>query len=61
MSKFRKIKEAAEELNLSEKTLWNWRAAGKLTVHTFGRSVRISQAEIDRLVSEGEEPARQSA
>jgi excisionase family DNA binding protein len=52
------IKEAAAALSLSPKTLWAWRGRRQIGIVRVGRSVRIAQAEIDRIIEEGSMPAR---
>jgi len=51
--KYLSIEEAAAFLGISDKTLRNWRLQGKVTVVKFGRAVRISRAEIERIAEEG--------
>jgi excisionase family DNA binding protein len=52
-----KVREAANQLRVSEKTMWAWIARKQIGVYRIGGSVRISQQEIDRLLAEGHEPA----
>jgi excisionase family DNA binding protein len=60
--KLHRVPEAAGEMNISAKTLWNWISQGKIAVVRLGgRAVRISQEEIDRLIEEGTQPARRHA
>ena len=40
------IAELAERLNVCERTVRRWIALGLLPVHRFGRTVRISQADL---------------
>jgi excisionase family DNA binding protein len=40
------IAEVAERLNVCERTVRRWIAAGLLPVHRFGRTVRISEADL---------------
>ena len=61
MSKLYKVQQAAEIWNVSVKCAWNWIAQERVGVVRLGRSVRIPQSEIDRLIEEGFTPARQSA
>jgi excisionase family DNA binding protein len=51
------IKQAATALSLSPKTLWAWRSQRRIGIVLIGRSVRIAQTEIDRIVEEGTIPA----
>jgi excisionase family DNA binding protein len=53
-----KVPEVAEMLDLSEKTIWQWIGQRRVAVVRLGRSVRISRAEIERLISDGTTPAR---
>jgi excisionase family DNA binding protein len=55
------IKEAAATLSLSPKTLWAWRARRQIGIVQVGRSVRIAQSEIDRILNEGTVPAREQS
>jgi excisionase family DNA binding protein len=59
MGKLQRVQVAAEAWNVSVKTAWNWIAEGRVGVVRLGRSVRVPQAEIDRLIEEGFQPARQ--
>jgi excisionase family DNA binding protein len=58
MQKLLKVPEVAEQLNLSPKTIWMWIARKEIGVHRIGGSVRIAQSELDRILAEGEQPAR---
>ena len=40
------IAEVAERLNVCERTVRRWIAFGLLPVHRFGRTVRISEADL---------------
>lgn len=53
-----RINEAAVTLNLSPKTLWDWLGQRRIAAVRLGRSVRIPETEIDRLIEEGTTPAR---
>jgi excisionase family DNA binding protein len=53
-----RVPEAAGQLRLNQKTLWAWIARHQIGVYRIGGSVRISQAEVDRILAEGHEPAR---
>jgi excisionase family DNA binding protein len=55
------IRETAEQLHISVKTAWSWRSQGKFGVVCLGRSVRVPQEEIDKLIEEGFTPARRAA
>ncbi|PYS12209.1 MAG: DNA-binding protein [Acidobacteria bacterium] len=53
------VKEAAEQLGLSPKTIRDWIWQRKIEFFRVGgRAIRIRQAEIDRLLDEGRVPAR---
>lgn len=49
----KRVRQAAEQLTFTEKGIWNWISQGRIGVVRIGRSVRIPQSEIDRLISEG--------
>jgi excisionase family DNA binding protein len=51
------VKESAEQLGLSARTLWAWIYARKVGVVRLGRAVRIPQAAIDELIEAGSIPA----
>jgi excisionase family DNA binding protein len=59
--KLHTIRQTAEILNMSERTIWAWRGLRRISVIQIGRSVRVPQAEIDRLLTEGTIPARSEA
>jgi excisionase family DNA binding protein len=40
------VAEVAERLNVSTRTVRRWIALGLLRVHRFGRTVRISEADL---------------
>jgi excisionase family DNA binding protein len=52
------VKQSAEQLGLSARTVWAWIYARKLSVVRLGRAVRISQTEIDELIEAGSIPAK---
>jgi excisionase family DNA binding protein len=52
-----KVPEVAEKLSISEKTVWAWIGARRLAVHRIGRSVRVSDLEIERILTAGYMPA----
>lgn len=58
MSELKRVQQAAERWNVSVKTAWNWIAEGRVSVVRLGRSVRIPAEEIERLITEGYQPAR---
>ena len=53
MEALSKVPEAASKLAISQKTLWAWIGARKIGVHRVGRSVRIPESEIKRILREG--------
>jgi excisionase family DNA binding protein len=52
------VKQAAEELGLSDRTVWAWVYAKKLGVVRLGRCVRIPQTAIEELIEVGSVPAK---
>jgi excisionase family DNA binding protein len=52
------VPEAADQLGLSARTLWEWLAQRRLECVKLGRAVRIRQAVIDDLIARGTVPAR---
>ena len=54
------ILEFANELSMSPKTVWAWKAARKVTVVKVGRNVRIPATEVERIIAAGTIPARQA-
>lgn len=59
--KLHKVPEFAEHLNISTKTAWNWIAQGRVGVVRLGRSVRVPQDQIDKMIEEGFTPPRDAA
>lgn len=57
-SKLLTVKESADQLGLSARTIWAWIYARKLGVVRLGRAVRIQQSAIDELIEEGTVPAK---
>lgn len=53
-----KVPAAAKRLGLADKSLWAWIADGRIGVYRIGRSVRIGESEIQRILEEGYTPAR---
>lgn len=51
------VKQAADEMGLSARTIWTWVYARKLGVVRLGRAVRIPQAAIEELIESGSIPA----
>jgi len=58
MKRLFKVPEAASLLNLSKKTIWKMVYARKLEVVRIGRSVRIKEETIDKLIDDGTVPAQ---
>jgi len=55
------VKQAAEQWNVSEKTVRDWIYLRKIEfIRVGGRAIRISQSEIDRVLDRGRVPARAS-
>jgi excisionase family DNA binding protein len=52
------VKESADQLGLSARTIWAWVYARKLGVVRLGRAVRIPQTAIDELIEAGSIPAQ---
>jgi excisionase family DNA binding protein len=44
---FPNVREAAEELNYSERKVWREIRDGRLKVHRFGKSTRISRDDLE--------------
>jgi excisionase family DNA binding protein len=57
MTRILKIPEAALRLNISEKTTWKMVYARKVDVVRIGRSVRIPENSIEKLIDDGTIPA----
>ena len=53
------IRECANALRLSERTVHRLIKSGSLTSVRIGRAVRISTHEVERLIAEGTIPARE--
>ena len=52
------VKQSAEQLGLSARTVWAWIYARTLSVGRLGRAVRIPQTAIDELIDAGSIPAK---
>ncbi len=52
------LREAAERLDLTVSCLRAWQARRKITIIKLGKAVRISEAEVQRVIDEGTIPAR---
>jgi excisionase family DNA binding protein len=44
--RFYTVPEVATMLSVSERTVWRWVKHGELLHHKFGRSVRVSHADL---------------
>ena len=58
MKRMLTVKEAAEQLGLSPKTIWAWVYSRRLEIVRLGRSVRVPQNSIDELIESGTVPAK---
>lgn len=56
-----KVPVAAGMLGVCAKTLWNKIGQGDVAVYRIGRSVRIGESEIRRILEDGFQPARRRA
>ena len=45
-----RIRDVALHLQVTERTVRNWIAAGDLIAHRFGRLVRITPGELERFI-----------
>ncbi len=52
------VKQSADQLGLSARTVWAWIYARKLGVVRLGRAVRVPQTAIDELIEAGSIPAK---
>ena len=57
MTRLLKVPEAALRLNVSEKTTWKMVYARRVDVVRIGRSVRIPENAIEKLIDDGTIPA----
>ena len=48
--RFLTVKQVAERLNVSERTVWRWIRESRLKVKRFGRTVRISESDLIDLI-----------
>ena len=55
MQKLYKLAQVAEMLNLSPWTIMRWNKTGRLRSLKIGRSVRVPEGEIVRLLDQGAE------
>jgi len=56
-----RVDVAARRLGLANKTLRNQIDAGRINVFRIGRSVRVAESEIQRILEESFCPARRTA
>jgi excisionase family DNA binding protein len=59
MTRLLKVPEVALRLNISEKTTWKMVYARRVDVVRIGRSVRIPENAIEKLIDDGTIPADQ--
>jgi excisionase family DNA binding protein len=59
MTRLLKVPEAALRLNISEKTTWKMVYSRRVDVVRIGRSVRIPENAIEKLIDDGTIPADQ--
>jgi len=52
------VRQCADQLGLSARTIWSWIYSRKLSVVKLGRAVRIPQTAIDEMIEAGSVPAR---
>jgi excisionase family DNA binding protein len=57
--RMKNVSEAASELGLSVACLRRWIAERRIGYVRLGRAIRISSAEIERMMAEGAVPARE--
>ena len=48
------IKEVAEKLKVSDRTVRNWIESGKLSAYRFGLQYRITKASFDEFIKKSE-------
>ncbi len=49
--KFFTVREVASQLSVSQRTVHRWAAQRELAVYRFGRSVRISEADLQTFLA----------
>jgi excisionase family DNA binding protein len=49
--KFLTVREVASQLSVSERTVHRWAAQRELAVYRFGRSVRISEVDLQTFLA----------
>ena len=49
--KFLTIKQVAERLEFSTRTVWRWVEDGELVVHRFRGSVRVAEADLNAFLA----------
>ncbi len=59
-SKLLTLRETAERLGLKLSTLRAWKARRRIGIVCLGRSIRVHEAEVERLIREGTVPAREA-
>ena len=58
MTRLLTVPQAALRMNLSEKTTWKMVYGRRVSVVRIGRSVRIKEDSVDKLIDEGTIPAK---
>ena len=48
------VKETAELFGVTKRTVFRWIKSGKMKSVKIGRTVRIKESEIERVIKEGE-------
>jgi excisionase family DNA binding protein len=61
VDRLNKVPEVAEKLGISEKTVWAWIGARRIAVHRVGRSVRVPESEIRRILDDGYTPPKSAS
>lgn len=51
-----RVKEAASRLDMTDQALYRWIGQGRIATIRFGRNIRISAEEVDRLALHGLQP-----
>lgn len=59
MTELHKVPHAAERLTIKTATMWAWIGERKIGTVRIGRSVRVPESEIQRLIHDGFTPARE--
>jgi excisionase family DNA binding protein len=54
--KFFTVKQVAERLEISIRTVWRWIQDGELIVHRFRGSVRVAEADLNAFIAARRSP-----